>query len=255
VLALPPGEGLPAERFLPAEEADGYELFFREKEHSEPVGLDADTLADDEAEIAAQRAVEGITAVVQDYIETYPFVRDGLEIVLFECRNGALPGLLVERLTAASALRGWQVRLSLIVHTSDGGAPLFQRVSEWVSAEHAPDLRRSDYFPPVSLKVLQCSTDELLRTREDNDIVILADVLVERTPSSTSTRRLMSHLQATYQSIAPSRNPSRRASCIGGFCSASRVSQPLLDSLCWPSMQRWFVARCSPLRRHDFIVI
>ncbi|HWQ15588.1 MAG TPA: DNA translocase FtsK [Roseiflexaceae bacterium] len=181
VLALPPGEGLPAKRFLPVEEADGYELFFREAEHGEPFGLDAVTLADDEAEIAAQRAVDGITAVVQDYIETYPFVRDGLEIVLYECRNGALPGLLVERLTKASALRGWQVRLSVIVHTTDRGAPLFRRVSEWVAAESAAsDRRRGEYFPPISLKVIQCRSEELLRTREDNDIVILADVLAER---------------------------------------------------------------------------
>jgi hypothetical protein len=83
VLALPPGEGKPAERFVPVEEADGFELFFREAERAEAFGLDTDLLAEDENEIAAQRAVEGITAVVQDYIETYPFVREGIELVLF----------------------------------------------------------------------------------------------------------------------------------------------------------------------------
>lgn len=195
VLALPTGEGLPAERFLPVEEADGYELFFREGERGEPFGLDADTLADDEAVIAAQRAVEGIAAVVQDYLETYPFVRDGLEIVLFECRNGALPGLLVERLLKVSELHGWPARLSVIVHTSDRGAPLFGRVSAWVAAEHAAaGQRRSEYFPPVSLKVLQCSYDELLRTREDKDIVILADVLAAR------GQRIVSELVADAES-------------------------------------------------------
>jgi hypothetical protein len=181
VLALPPGEGRPAERFLPVEEADGYELFFREAERAEAFGLDTDLLAEDENEIAAQRAVEGIAAVVQDYIETYPFVRDGIEIVLFECRNGALPGLLVERLMLASARQGWKVRINIVVHTSDRGAPLFRRVSEWVQAER-PQTERGgpEYFPPITIKVLECSYDELLRMREDTDIVILADVLADK---------------------------------------------------------------------------
>ncbi|MBK9714554.1 MAG: hypothetical protein IPO81_25075 [Kouleothrix sp.] len=181
VLALPPGEGRPAERFLPVEEADGYELFFREAERAEAFGLDTDLLAEDENEIAAQRAVDGITAVVQDYIETYPFVRDGIEIVLFECRNGALPGLLVERLMLASVRRGWKVRVNIVVHTSDRGAPLFRRVSEWVQTDR-PQTERGgqEYFPPVTIKVLECSHDELLRMREDTDIVILADVLADK---------------------------------------------------------------------------
>lgn len=186
VLALPPGEGLPAERFLPAEEADGYELFLREHEGSESFGLDTDLLAEDEHAVASQRAVEGITAVVQDYIETYPFVRDGLEIVLFECRNSALPGLLVDHLSATSVRRGWQVRLSVIVHTSDQGAPLFQRVSEWVAAEQGTEERGKEFFPAVSLKVQQCGFRELLQSSEDSDIVILADVLAARGQSITS---------------------------------------------------------------------
>jgi hypothetical protein len=181
VLALPTGEGRPVERFLPVEEADGFELFFREAERAEAFGLDTDLLAEDENEIAAQRAVEGITAVIQDYIETYPFVRDGIEVVLFECRNGALPGLLVERLALASARRGWKVRINVVVHTSDRGAPLFRRVSEWIEAER-PQTERAgqEYFPPVSIKVLECSYNDLLKMREDTDIVILADVLADR---------------------------------------------------------------------------
>lgn len=177
LLALPTGDGLPAERFLAAEEADGYELFLRESERSESFGADTELLADDERAIAAQRAVEGITAVVQDYLETYPFVRDGLEIVLYECRNSALPGLLVERLRAAAARYGWQVRLVVVVHTSDAGAPLFQRVSEWVETTRAADERGSAYFPAVSLTVLQGGLEQLLEAAEDSDIVILADVL------------------------------------------------------------------------------
>ncbi len=181
VLALPPSEGRPAERFLPVEEAEGYELYFHESAGAEAYGLDTDLLAEDENELAALRAVEGIAAVVQDYIETYPFVRDGVEILLFECRNGALPGMLIEQLTKAGVRRGWSVRLTVIVHTRERGAPLFRRVSEWVAADRSQaEGRGQAYFPPITVKVLQCSSEELFSRNEDTDIVVLADVLADR---------------------------------------------------------------------------
>lgn len=182
VVALPPGEGRPAEHFLPAEETDGYELYVREAVVADAFGHNSDLLAEDENEkAAAQRAVEGIAAVIQDYIETYPFVRDGVEIVLFECRNGALPGLLVERLMQVSKRRDWPLRLSILVHTSSRGAPLFRRVSEWVDSEQAPvDRQGNTYFPAITLKVIEGSYEDLLRICKNTDIVILADVLADK---------------------------------------------------------------------------
>src|SRR5581483_8215092 len=51
----------------------------------------------------------------------------------------------------------------------------------WIAAER-PQSERSgqEYFPPVSIKVLECSYAELLKMREDTDIVNLADVLADR---------------------------------------------------------------------------
>lgn len=181
VLALPPGGGRPAARFLPIEEAQGYELYFHEQAGAEAFGLDTDLLADDENELAARRAVAGIVTVIQDYIETYPFVRDGVEILIFECRNGALPGLLIEQLARTGPRRNWRVRLSVVVHTSSRGASLFRRVSKWVSgAQIGTERSGQDYFPPITVKVLECPPDELLRQHDDTDIVVLADVLAER---------------------------------------------------------------------------
>jgi hypothetical protein len=181
VLALPPSVSRPAARFLPIEEAEGYELYFNEAAGAEAFGLDTDLLAEDENELAALRAVEGIVAVVQDYIETYPFVRDGVEIFLFECRNGALPGLLIEQLTRAGERRGWSVRLTIVVHTKKRGAPLFRRVSKWVAGGHpGAERQRQAYFPPITVKVLECEPEELFSQQEDTDIVVLADVLAER---------------------------------------------------------------------------
>lgn len=181
VLALPPGGGRPAARFLPIEEAQGYELYFHEQAGAEAFGLDTDLLADDENELAARRAVAGIVTVIQDYIETYPFVRDGVEILIFECRNGALPGLLIEQLARTGPRRNWRVRLSVVVHTSSRGASLFRRVSKWVSgAQIGTERSGQDYFPPITVKVLECPPEELLRQHDDTDIVVLADVLAER---------------------------------------------------------------------------
>ncbi|EFO79645.1 hypothetical protein OSCT_2509 [Oscillochloris trichoides DG-6] len=182
LIALPFKEGKPAEYFVAAEESDGYELFFREAQRAESFGMDSEELADDEQEIAAQHAVEGIAAVIQDYIETYPFVRDGLEIVLFECRNGALPGLLIERLHQISKRRDWQVRITMVVHTSDRGAPIFRRVSEWVERERLPSSREvRTYFPAITLQVMQETSHTALFQRcADSDLIILADVLAER---------------------------------------------------------------------------
>ncbi|PDW02508.1 DNA translocase FtsK [Candidatus Viridilinea mediisalina] len=181
ILTLAVGEGRPAVHFVPAEETEGYELFLREREEHETLGCDPGALAEDEADLAAQRAVESITAVVQDYIETYPFVRDGLELLLFECRNAALPGLLVQQLTRLSQRHNWQLRLAVQVHTSNRGAPLFRRVSAWVKHEAAgTEQRTGAYFPPVSLKVLEVPADRLCQLREDSDIVILADVLASK---------------------------------------------------------------------------
>lgn len=198
LVAVPEREGSAAARFLPAEEADGYELFVRESVGAEALGLDTDLLAEDENEIAAQRAVDGIVAVLQDYIETYPFVRDGLEIVLFECRNGALPGLLVERLRTVCTRRNWTVQLMVIVHTSSRGAPLFRRVSEWVQDERPLIERQANaYFPSIGLKVIECSYADLLRGREDTDIIILADVLADK------GQRIVAQLDSAGADLSP----------------------------------------------------
>ncbi|NJM05982.1 DNA translocase FtsK [Candidatus Gracilibacteria bacterium] len=181
VLALPPGDGRNAARFLPVEEAEGYELYFHEAASAEAFGLDTDLLAENENALAALRAVEGIVAVVQDYIETYPFVRDGIEILLFECRNGALPGLLIEQLSRTARARAWSLRLTVIVHTSERGAPLFRRVSTWVARGFAGTERQGQsYFPAITVKVLECPAEVLFTQHEDTDIVVLADVLAER---------------------------------------------------------------------------
>jgi hypothetical protein len=191
VIMLPDQTGQPV-TFLPLDEVEGYELFRPEHKAGAAQGLDADLVSPEEAEEEAAKAAESLANVIADYIETYPFVRDGIEVYLLGCRNGALPGQLVEQLSKYLQRRreGTHVRISVVVHTPDRGAPLFGRVNEWVEA-HDEFVERplDDYFPPVTLRVWECSYEALqaqLRppTQEPNplarDIVVLPDVLSER---------------------------------------------------------------------------
>ncbi len=180
VLALP-DQTNKSSYFLPVEEADGYELYCHQRQGFNAHGQEAEELAFDEIEAEAKRASASLTAVIQDYIETYPFVQDGLEIYLFRCGDGTLPLQLVEDLLAMAKRADWGLRLSVVVHTEDQGTSLFQRVSAWTADEHEQaDPLEQEYFPPVTLKVLECSTDELLQRIEDTDLIILFDVLSEQ---------------------------------------------------------------------------
>ncbi|CAA9302789.1 MAG: DNA translocase FtsK, partial [uncultured Chloroflexia bacterium] len=158
--------------YLPVEEREGYELFrsFSEAETSRNV---SSTAADEGA--AAQEAARQLAAVVEDYVKTYPFVKEGIEVYLVECRNALLPGRLVEQLDK----RGLGARLSVVVHALDRGAEIFSKVSDWLAQNEKYRGRPAgSYFPRVTLKVLEGPTREaVVGGAEDRDIVILADVL------------------------------------------------------------------------------
>lgn len=167
--------------FLPVQELDGYELYWRADKANLAYGLDPELVTEADSEQAAKVSARELTRVVQDYIETYPFVRDGLEIYIVQCRNSALPGLLVEQLYKISKKKN--LRLNVIVHITpeQGGAPLYRRITAWLKTHEEFTTRPADdYFPPVSIKVLECSFDELVQQPEDTDLVLLPDVLAEK---------------------------------------------------------------------------
>ena len=167
--------------FLPVQEHEGYELFWRADKANLAYGLDPELVTEADSEQAAKVSAHELTRVVKDYIETYPFVRDGLEIYIVQCRNSALPGLLVEQLHKISKKKN--LRLNVIVHITpkQGGAPLYRRITDWLKNHEEFTTRPADdYFPPVAIKVLECSFDELVLQPEDTDLVILPDVLAER---------------------------------------------------------------------------
>jgi len=180
VLALPGRDRRP-DYFLPVHEVEGYELLRHIGQAGIAYGLDPDLVSEDESERAAEVAARELARVVQDYIETYPFVRDGLEVYLVQCRNGALPGLLVEQLDKLARRRRWGIHLNVIVHSTDRGAPLYRRVTEWLKTHEEFAARPPGaYFPAVTMRVLECEYDNLFDQVDDTDLVILPDVLAEQ---------------------------------------------------------------------------
>lgn len=180
LIALPGKDRRPV-YFLPVHEIQGYELFQREDQAGLAYGLDPELVSEDESEGAAEVAATELARVIQDYLETYPFARDGLELYILDCRNGALPGLLVERLGKLARRRKWNLRLTVVVHSTDRGAPLYRRVTEWLKAQEELNARpEDDYFPPISLRVLECPYDDFFQQTRSADLVILPDVLAEK---------------------------------------------------------------------------
>lgn len=176
VLALE-GRGDVARFFLPVAEEGGYELFQREEQAALAFGLDTETATDSEAAAAAKTVARELGKVVQDYVDTYPFVRDGLDVYIAGCRNGAFPGHLAEAITKAVGYP--EPRLNLVVHSPDRGAPLYARASDWARTQ-AEERAYGALFPDQGIKVVECKYEDLVDQADDADIVVLADVLPER---------------------------------------------------------------------------
>lgn len=180
VLALPGRDGR-CSYFLPVHEVDGYELFRHAEQAGIAYGLDPDLVSSDESESTAEIAATELARVIQDYLETYPYVHDGLEVYLVECRNGSLPGQLITRLQRLVANEN-RLRLSLTVHTTERGTSLYERATTWLAAHEALAERPpEEYFPLVNLRVVQCSYPDLFQQiGGTSDIAILPDVLAKQ---------------------------------------------------------------------------
>ncbi len=180
VLALP-DRSKTTRAFLPVQEYQGYEIFRQSDIATLSYGMASDLIPESESEQAAKVSAREISRVILDYIETYPFASDGLEIYIVQCKNSAFPGYLVEQL--AKVIKGKVFKLNLVVHVTpkQGGAPLYRRIMEWLKTHEEYNERPGDgYFPKVSLKVLECTFDDLMKQPDGTNIVILPDVLAER---------------------------------------------------------------------------
>jgi len=174
VLALQKSD-LTAEYLLPVVESHGYELFRPKHLAGLAFGLTEKFVSVGEGELAAKVASKELSKILSDYLKTFPFARDGFDIYLFKCRSSSLPGLLVDALAKAEHELP---RVNVVVHVDDSGAPAYREVLRWLEQHEAYKTRDSDaYFPAVTLKVLECSTEKFFDHVTDFDLVILADVL------------------------------------------------------------------------------
>lgn len=174
--------------YLAQEDVQGYTLFRRAREENEITGSDIYELSEDEQELMASQAVETLAGVIQDYIETYPFARDGITLTLLECHNSALPVLLLKQLSNLKATLHHPERIQLTVHTSTHGGALYRRIDEWLANEPAgAECEGGAYLPRIMVEVRECSLKELLETEYSADLVALVD-LFTRTNQSLKTK-------------------------------------------------------------------
>ena len=166
---------------VPVLESGGYELFRKLELAGISYGLDTELSTEEETEQAAKVVARELARIVQDYVDTYPFVKDGLEIFLIECRNGALPGLLAEEVGRKLNVSDGDAHVNIIVHTTDRGVSVHGSIAEWVQNDEKYSSRTSNaYFPNITLKTIECSYEKLFLQVDDRDLVIIADVLASR---------------------------------------------------------------------------
>ncbi len=158
---------------LPILEVDGYELFRPVRDAGLAFGSTDAFMTTNEGAEAARVASRELHKVLRDYLETFPFAQDGLDMYLFNCRNSALPGMLVNELRKPQR-RGPVVRL--VVHVERGGAAMYEQVLAW-QARHEDEQPERGYLPSTTIRVLTGEKRDLFKHVSDGDIVILADAL------------------------------------------------------------------------------
>lgn len=164
------------------EEAHGYELFINLQNHDEITSPDYQQIADDEYSSIADHVIDILVQIIRDYIEIYPFVQDGIRVLLLECNNSSIPVMLLKRMSAMKTANEEPYRFHLIVHTSRHGANIFQQIDKWVENEFSQQDETS-YFPYITFEVQECPIDDLLQSYVQANIVLLVDLFTRNAKS------------------------------------------------------------------------
>jgi len=192
--------GLQGQWFTAYEEVQGYELFRLYIDPSEMAGFNIAELAEDEQDIAQSQAVNVLVSVVQDYLATYPFARDGLTIVFLECKHSALPIMMLEKLDQISRKAPLLQQLHVTVHTSRHGATIYRRIDQWLNGEMARTEREgAGYLPRITVDVIECSLQDVIRQVAPADLVLLVDFFTHN--SRRLKAKLEQYQEETQESI------------------------------------------------------
>lgn len=189
VLTLLANEGKP-QYFSSVLEQGGYELYRAEAEANLAYGMHSELSADDDLNQASQEAADELAKIIRDYLETYPFSHEGLDIYLLQCRNGALPGKLLQALDSLVQKRDWSPRINLTVHSESHHVPLYEHLQAWLNSHSAyAQNEATSFFPRVTLRLLHCPLEDVSKTLKREDMVILPDVLAEKGATITTKPR------------------------------------------------------------------
>lgn len=121
-----------------------------------------------------QSAAHHLARVVEDYLQTYPYASDGLEITFVKCPGARLLAYFLKEVLRSSL--ACKCRYSLLVHTTTAGAGLYKELLALVQDhEELGGPFRGNWFSQFDIKVISCSTEELFDHVVDRDLVFLVD--------------------------------------------------------------------------------
>jgi DNA segregation ATPase FtsK/SpoIIIE-like protein len=188
--------------YVPVDENAGFELYQPYDQISSESGLGRaiDSGEDD-------RAVIILARVVEDFLETYPFTQQGLQLTVTNCSNGTLPITLIEQVRKGRKPGDQDLAINLLAHTPNNGSIVYQDLSQWLEdSEISQERLEGTYIPRVTISVVERETRQLGFALNDctNGLVVLANTFVANAKLEAKSRKLPNMQATDWQQFLPS---------------------------------------------------
>jgi len=172
VLSLTPDANTSNKYFVPVSEELDFELYLPNDRISSELGL-VENVEDD------GRAVDILSRIVNEYLDTYPFSEQGMQLVIVNCTSGDLPKALIEAIYKKQSGVGRDLNINFLVHTIKNGPVIYQELSKWLeSNEIGHERKESSYLPKIAVTVVEAPNDKIgsILNAHHSGLVMLANV-------------------------------------------------------------------------------
>lgn len=172
VLSLSSKAHTTAKYYIPVEEENDFEFYLPHDDASGEFGLVTNTENDN-------RAVEILSRIVNEYLDTYPFSEQGIQIAIANCSNGDLPKAVIESIRKKQGQAGRDLNINLFVHSTNSGPVVYQELSKWLEmSEIGQERKVNSYLPKISVTVIEAPREKIgtIFSHCNSGLVILANV-------------------------------------------------------------------------------
>jgi hypothetical protein len=166
-------DGFLSEYFLPANAVQGFELY----RHPDVMQTGYSSRSQGSS---TKDASWQIARSIQEYLDTFPFTTDGVELSVLRAPNAAFIKGLVQNLIDNGNERSRGARYNLYLHTTQTPARMYEEMSEFLSDERYGPRRRGELIPQCVAHVVtasqgQSETDAITQAAIDHDVAVLFD--------------------------------------------------------------------------------